>query len=487
MKDRSNANLPPKPYPAFPLFAHRGGSWKKKIDGQQKAFGAWRWPDDREYTRSWKTALKAYHDWVEARARGLELVDAPERSSVETLVDTYLTVQESRVGKEIEPRTFAERRKVLVEFKNAIGPDTTIARLEADPDLLVDHLKDLEGRYGFHRYNTHVKEIAGAFIAAEHPLTGVLGRPFRLRPLLKRKKDIVRRREKRVRETAHGKQRWLPDEIRAFFDHAEQPLLAMIGLGYFAGFGNSDCADVPQHAFAFKPHRNLGVPDGWAILNWVRPKTEIDRAAVLPAFVADQVKAAIKARPNPAAKKLDHLTFLTSPHPFLTSVKGGLPYVRDIVHLDDGQSITKTVRVDGVMKGFNKLRDRLSQCPAHGWVCKPIERRGRGFRSDKKKMTKRGNDVTAHLTCPLDGCGKDCRPMRKLGFYTFRHTATTYAIPAASMEVRVLFEGHLIEGVRAHYVEELDTGELVKIAVRLQEKMEEVTHNDESPSDASGS
>ena len=61
-------------------------------------------------------------------------------------------------------------------------------------------------------------------------------------------------------------------------------------------------------------------------------------------------------------------------------------------------------------------------------------------------------------------------PMRKLGAYTFRHTAITDASGVAHVDTLCLFEGRSIEGSRKFYVEEIEVHKLLPVAQRLLQK-----------------
>ncbi len=468
---RSKREKPLKPYDHFPLFAHDKGYWAKKVAGEQLSFGSWAWPDRVAYKQSWQDALKRWQDYEAARKLGQEIRARPERLTIETLVDAYLTHQEDRVGpKGIKARSFYDDRLACRHFRDAVGKDVTVVNLEASPHTVLDYLATLERRYGFHAYNKKVGRLVQMFAWAEHPLHGVLARPFRLRPLLKRKKDVVRKREKRLREAETGKERWTADELRALFEHAPMPLRAMLGLAYFAAFGNSDCADVPRTVLNFAPDAELELPDGWGVLSWQRPKTEVERAAVLPPRVVADLIDAMATRPEPAdAEAHDNLVFLTGSR----GPSGGVPWVRDVVHRDPqtGQ-ILRTVNIDAVGQEFRRLRNRLGHCEKGcGWFAGGSQgTRGQGFRTDRLKLARVDRRPEPPAKCPT--CGAKIVPMRKLRFYLFRHTAITYASGVAGADAVALFEGHAIAGVRKHYVEEIDTHELYRIACRLLSKLE---------------
>jgi len=462
----------PKPYPLFPLFPHSRGYWCKKINNKQVPFGPWAWPDPEAYEASWKKALNSYNEYLEDRAHGRLTVAKGSEITARELVDYYLAYQHDRTAgkiKEISAVYFAEVRAVTTAFRDYVGADTTIEQLEVfDPGhpndcIVVQWINEQKTRFGWHAYNKRVSIMSGLFTWAEDPVTGVLRRPYRLKSFFAKREDLLRRREKRIREETRGKQRWTGLELRGFFGAARNPVRAMLGLMYFAGFGLSDCSDLPIQCVVWKPDKSLALPEGWGIVNFQRPKTEIDRAAVLPPFVMTDLQECLDTRPEPIVESLAGRLFLT---PF------GNPWVRDVIYYDPNvpDQILRTVRADAVGQEFRRLRDRLSHCEKHGWITPP--QLGAGFRSDKKR---KGEPLApkrpkALKKCPT--CGKVAQAMRKLGAYTFRHTATTYASGVADGDARALFEGHSIGGVRKMYVEEIDTHKLFLIAQRLLEKTE---------------
>jgi hypothetical protein len=141
------------------------------------------------------------------------------------------------------------------------------------------------------------------------------------------------------------------------FTFARQPLRAMLKLMYFAGYGNSDCADLYQAAINWEPEKEYALPEGWAIIHFPRPKTEIERACVLPKTVMDDVREALALRPDAAEPAWRNRVFLT---------KYGNPWVRDAVHADeeDPEQIGDVVTIDSIAGEFAKLRDRLAAAPS---------------------------------------------------------------------------------------------------------------------------
>lgn len=460
---------PEKPYAGFPLFAHAKGYWCKKINKKQHSFGPWAWPEKKAYERSWKDALERYHRYQADAAHGLLLFGNPERMSITHLVKAYLDYQHDRaVGEsaEIYANTYTEIKRVVEEFRDAVGKDTTIEQLELFDPLrpeespVAQYIKAVKKKYGWHAYNKRMTRMSGMWNWAENPVLGALRRPFRLRSFFSKRAEKLKRRAKRLKGEEQGKQRWTVEELQAFFDLAPLPLRAMIGLGYFGAFGPSDCSDLPIRVI--KRCRDYHLPDGWGALYWVRTKTEIERGEALPGFVLDDLAAAIRLRPQPAYVELEDRVFLTH---------FGNAWVRTNVHFGDEDKIEKTVDMDSLNPAFAKFRNGLGRCAEHGWFARPQV--GAGFRSDKHGTPRAQRRPKGLGLCPA--CGASLLPMRKLPFYTFRHTALTYAGGAgADPDAVHLFEGHQIPGIRREYIEEVEAHRLLQIGKRLLEKLEPI-------------
>jgi integrase len=461
---------PPKPYPSFELFPHAKGYWCKTIAGRHKSFGKWEWPDRDAYERSWRAALDRLRRFQEDVTHGRRVVGCRELATARDLVDHYLTWQHGRAtGKvrEITAAHFCEVKRILTTFRDFVGASTTIGTLEAfDPmrprdNALVRYLEDLRARYRWCRHNKVVAVLVAMWTWAEDPVEGLLGRPFRLKRLLRKHGGVLRLREKRERDERRGKQLWTADEVHALLGHAPRPLRVMLDLMLFCAYGNSDCADLDQACVNFDPDAAVGLAPGWALVHFPRPKTEIERAAVLPPFVVADLKSVVASRPAPAEPRWRGRVFLT---------RSGVPWVRDAVHENPDRPgvIDHVTSIDCVGGEFARLRDQLGRCPVHGWFAGG-DRRGAGFRSDVKGVTPSARRPRPPASCPV--CDGPLVPMRRLGAYTFRHTAITWASGAADVDALHLFEGHAIPGVRRRYIEELDAGKLLAIAERLLAKL----------------
>jgi integrase len=82
---------------------------------------------------------------------------------------------------------------------------------------------------------------------------------------------------------------------------AKQPLKAMIFLGVNCGFGNHDCATLPQSA--------LDLETGW--VNFPRPKTAIERRCPLWPETVQAIRESLESRKSPSDEVDDDLAFVT--------------------------------------------------------------------------------------------------------------------------------------------------------------------------------
>lgn len=447
---------PPKPYATFPLFAHSKGYWCKKIDKRQESFGSWEWPDRKAYEHSWRAALAAYQKFEADRAAGRYPRARSDRLTLETLVNAFLTHKHDQAAaRAISSRMFYEYRICLLAFRDEVGGEVRVSDLEGWPEQIQMYLAAVDKEYGWHAYNKRMALIRAMFKWAADPLGGdLLQRPFRLVGLFVKRSDKLRRREKRLRDAAQGKAITAPAELRAMLEHAPLPLRAMILLGIFAAYGNTDCADLPISAINVAPDKSLGLPEGWAIIHFPRPKTEVDRAAVVPPIVVDGLQEALARRPAVSPLQPDAAP-IWEPLVFLTAQ--GFPFVRELVHRDEADQVANVVHMDEIATHYRRLRRRIYTCPQnHSYEFRPGD-------------------------CRCLACRQPLAPLRPMGFYALRHTAITWASGAADIDVLSRWQGHSLPGMRRIYVEDVEAHRMKAIADRLLERLGWATRSTLTP------
>lgn len=468
---RRIAEKVPKPYPNFPLFASSNGCWRKKIAGKKRSFGPVRWPNAKEYDLSWRAALTAYHNYLEAKAHGNAITADPRACSIRLLHDSFLTMKHEEAEKgDIKPRTFADIRTFLREYRDVIGTDVTVGELEADPSPIHEYLAKVDAHYGFHAFNRRMQYIRSSWNwAANATAGGLLDRPFKWAGLHKQKPMKTFRRQRRHARAAGIQTTFEADEVAALIEHSlkgwrlSPQVRAFVLLGYFAAYGNTDLAELPATAVTvyekaetfFVQGRREMIPAGWAILDFPRPKTEIDRCAIVPPIVVEALRS-VQALKRPATRETRHLVFRT---------EGGRPVVYDVIHRDASELIQRTTPTDNVAASFVRLMKSIGWCAMHGWV------RKKSFLRTKENL--------------CSTCGAAIELMQPRGFYCLRHTATTFAAGSgASNDVRNLFEGHGGGGVRqAFYLDPTKLHDLLLIARDLERRLtDSASANGPSPS-----
>lgn len=442
----------PKPYPDYPLFAHADGRWKKKIGGKQVAFGPVAWPDPLDYEKSWKAAREAYEKFKDAQRSADALAADPGSLELNILVNSYLTRRhaDTEAG-ELKPRSFGLLRAVLRDYRDAIGGKTTLRQLEDDPRPIHAFIDQLDARFGFHAFNRRMTCLRSMWIWGAKPEVGLLDRPFRWLNVHAKKPIRQFRRQRRLERAAGVFKTFEPDEVAALLKYAPPFMRGVVALGYFAGYGNTDVSEFPKTVMKLYAKdekislhgRDDVIPAGWALLDFPRPKTEIDRAAIVPPLVVEAIKVVEKLA-RPSTRETKHLVFRT---------EGGRPLVYDVVHRDTKDFIERTTSTDNLRLNFDRLIDRIGRCPEHGWVERKKFVRG-GLVNGKRVRRDR---------CPT--CDASIDMMKPRGFYCLRHTATTFAAGSgASSDTRNLFEGHGSGGVRqAFYLDPTKLHDLLLI------------------------
>jgi len=362
-RSRKSANdRPDKPYPEYPLYTHPLGYWSKKIDGQIKHFGRWgrvvkgkltRMP----YEEGWQQALalyKAQVDNLQAGGGGDATVvrteeEAKGKLTVKDMCNAFLTAKLRQLESgEITPRTFTDYRSATDRLIAAFGKRRRVDDLRATD---FEKLRaDIAKGNGPVRLGNLIQQIKTAFKYAYD--SGMIDHPVKFGPHFRKPDKKVMRKHR----ATGGKKCFTADEIHQLLDgkviqdeNGEEKRIpgvsiqvrAMILLGINCGFGNSDCASLPQDV--------VDLDNGW--IDYARPKTGIDRRCPLWPETVDALRAAIAERPEPKDQADAELVFVT---------KYGKRWVRERVTKDKDGAIANCVRIDGVALQFGKQMRALS-------------------------------------------------------------------------------------------------------------------------------
>jgi len=318
------AKKPSKPYPAFPLYAHAGGVWAKRIRGKVYYFGPW---------ADWKGAEAAFREQFPFRRAGLEPPSA--QMTVANLLDEFLGGKQSQLETgDITETTFKEyvaTCKVIDSYFGKHRPVSTLSvadfnglrvalakgKCKCHTKLRLDNVRrhlaldDYRGlRAALRDGKTKYKSKLGMVTVADPAkLKALRGEPWRelkgLRLILSKAKcqckstlgpvslkrrltvarmifaDQPRAHRKALKSPPHrllraesrkrGPRFYEAADIRKLVKSADPHLRAMILLGINCGFGPQDCFTLPANA--------VDLEQGWH--TFARPKTEVDRRCPL--------------------------------------------------------------------------------------------------------------------------------------------------------------------------------------------------------------
>jgi integrase len=278
-------NKPPKPYPDFPLFPHATRRWAKKIRGKLHYFGPWDDPDG---------ALRKYLDQKDDLHAGRTPRVTGDGLTVRDLLNRFLTTKRHLVDtKEITQRTFADYFATCKRIGDAFG----LARLV--DDLACDDFEALRTKlaktWGPATLGNEIQRVRVVFKYAYD--AGLIDKPMRYGPGFKRpsKKTLRKHRQ------SQGLRMFEAHEIQALLAKASTTLKAMILLAINCGFGNGDCATLPQTA--------LDLETGW--VTFPRPKTAIERRCPLWPGTIAALREALAKRPEPKDEADAGLVFIT--------------------------------------------------------------------------------------------------------------------------------------------------------------------------------
>src|SRR5262245_25954638 len=141
---------------------------------------------------------------------------------------------------ELSPRTWPDSRSIMDLLAEGIGKHRAIADLA--PQDFAARKSKLYKRNGPHRMSTVIQVIRCAFKHAYESDT--LDRPMRFGPSFKR----TNRKTLRLHRARQGAKLFTREEVRQLLDAAGVTMRAMILPGINCGFGNTDCATLPESA-----------------------------------------------------------------------------------------------------------------------------------------------------------------------------------------------------------------------------------------------
>jgi integrase len=285
---------PAKPSDDFPLFPHANGCWAKKILGKLHYFGPWENPGQ---------ALESYLRDKDDLHAGRTPRAAPGVLTVKDLANVFLNAKKDAVAAgELSPRTHAGYLEACGYVVKAFGPGRLVSDLT--PADFAGLRSKLAERFGPHGLGTRIQCVRCLFKYAFD--SELLDRPIRFGPDFKRPS----RKTLRLHRAKQGPKLFTAEEVRRMIDAAGVQLRAMLLLAINAGFGNSDCGNLPVSA--------LDLDGGW--IDYPRPKTGVARRCPLWPETVAALREAMEGRPASKSEEHAGLVFIT---------KYGLPWHRD--------------------------------------------------------------------------------------------------------------------------------------------------------------
>jgi integrase len=276
-----------KPRPDFPLFPHATGRWAKKIHQKLRYFGK---------VAGDEKGQAALEKWLEQKddlLAGREPRPKVNGVTIRELANRYLSAKRDHLAAgEITTRTFGELHAACQQLGAALGWDRLVV------DLVTGDFERLRRqfakRWGPSRLGVEIQRVRSILKYGFD--SGMIDQAIRYGSGFQK----PNRRVMREQRAKAGTRMFEAADLRAIIAAAPMPLKAMILLGVNCGFGNHDCATLPQKA--------LDLDSGW--VDFPRPKTAIPRRCPLWPQTIAAVRAAIANRPTPKDKGDAGLAFI---------------------------------------------------------------------------------------------------------------------------------------------------------------------------------
>lgn len=282
---RASSGKPAKPYDNFPLFPHASGQWAKKIRGKMHYFGKWDDPD---------AALASYEKQKDALHAGRKPRPDADAVTVKDVVNAFLNHKKALLDAgELSPHTWAKYKTAADEVIAAFGKSRLVANL--DPQDFASFRNRMAKKWGVYRLGDMIQHVRSVFKHGHD--SGLLPLPVRFGPGFARPS----KKAQRLHRAEQGPKLFTASEVRKLIDGAGIQLRAMILLGINAGFGNTDCANLPLRA--------VDLDKGF--IDFPRPKTGIARRCILWPETVAALRDALAKRHEPKSEEDAGLFFIT--------------------------------------------------------------------------------------------------------------------------------------------------------------------------------
>ena len=300
MSNGSKIERPKKPYSDFPLGPHPSGAWQKRIRGKLHYFGRWAKRVKGELERipgdGWEEALKLY----QAQAPDLHAGRIPRVAGstdgleLSALCNRFLTAKTRKLKSgELGQRMFNEYKATTDLLIKQFGSKRLVS------DLASDDFESLRAvmaeRWGPVRLGNEITRVKSLF---KYGYDGGL-----ITQVMRYGSEFAKPNRKVLRKhrADKGNKMLEADQLRLLLDVAPVHLKAMILLGLNCGFGNHDCATLPQS--------KVNLETGW--VEFARGKTGIERRCPLWDETIKSIRESIVERPECRQESAQNLLFLT--------------------------------------------------------------------------------------------------------------------------------------------------------------------------------
>ncbi len=349
-KPKGKPAKPGKPYEGFPMHAHASGQWAKKIRGKLYYFGVWADPD---------AALERLnHELPHLKdGRTPPPADALAGCTLRHLCNEFLAVQEDKVStRELSPRSFQDYYKTCEMLIKQFGKDRMVDDIKSAS--FQKFRTKLARKYSVVSLRNMITRCRTVFIFAfnheliDKPVTYGASFDKPSAKSIRRSRNegggkiFTREEALKILDYLEGKHVAVPGESKKVAAKPDPVMHAMVLLGLNCGFGNTDCASLPQKA--------VDLEGGW--IDFPRPKTEIPRRIPLWPETTAALEEAIKIRPRARNATDGRLCFLTAKqrHPWVR-VKQKVATREEA----NGNPQPSYVPIDGISPQFKKVLNRL--------------------------------------------------------------------------------------------------------------------------------